>query len=156
MGKGGEYVLASDSCPFPTHRVRRIPDHAESHTWILTIAQRYEQVPSVVGAQHAAPLQRNASSPNVHPGSLAAVVRSFKSAVSAQVNTLRGTPGTPVWQRNFHDHVVRNQNDLHRIREYIQTNPLRWELDRENPKRRGEDEFDKWLGRVAQSKSNPS
>jgi len=34
---------------------------------------------------------------------------------------------------------------LQRIREYIQTNPLRWELDRENPVRQGEDEFDRWL-----------
>ncbi len=128
-----------------------MPNHLHG---ILTIAQRYEEAPSVVGAQHAAPLQRNVISPNVHPGSLAAIVRSFKSAVSAHVNLLRQTPGTPVWQRNYHEHVVRDENDLHRIREYIQTNPLRWELDRENPKRRGEDEFDKWFEGTTQQKKN--
>jgi len=47
-----------------------------------------------------------------------------------------------LWQRNYYEHVIRNEDELHRIREYIQTNPLRWELDRENPARRGEDEFD--------------
>ena len=38
-----------------------------------------------------------------------------------------------LWQRNYYEHVVRDENDLHYIREYIGNNPLRWELDRENP-----------------------
>lgn len=37
------------------------------------------------------------------------------------------------WQRNYYEHIIRNENELHRIREYIQNNPLKWELDRENP-----------------------
>jgi hypothetical protein len=41
--------------------------------------------------------------------------------------------------------VIRNEESLNRIREYIRTNPLSWELDRENPQRRGEDEFHRWL-----------
>ena len=85
-------------------------------------------------------------------GSLPTIVRSFKSAVTSHVNTLRGIPGASPWQRNYHEHVIRNENDLHRIREYIQTNPLRWELDRENPERQGEDEFDTWLDSVVQKK----
>jgi REP element-mobilizing transposase RayT len=78
-------------------------------------------------------------------GSLPTIVRSFKSAVTSRINILHGTPGASLWQRNYHEHVIRNENDLHRIREYIQTNPMRWELDQENPKRRGEDAFEKWL-----------
>ena len=93
-----------------------------------------------------------------HPvwGSLPTIIRSFKSAVTSRVNTLRQTPGTSLWQRNYHERVVRNENDLHRVREYIQTNLLHWELDRENPKRRGEDEFDKWLEGTTQPKKNHS
>lgn len=53
----------------------------------------------------------------------------FKSAVTRQVNVMRQTPGLPVWQRNYWDHVIRDEEDFNRIREYIQTNPLRWELD---------------------------
>ncbi len=48
-------------------------------------------------------------------------------------------------QRSFYDHVIRDESSLNRIREYISTNPLRWDLDRENPRSRGSDEFDRWL-----------
>jgi len=67
------------------------------------------------------------------PGSIPTIVRSFKSAVTKQVNLLRQTPGSVLWQRNFWDHVIRNEVDCNRIREYIQTNPQRWELDSLHP-----------------------
>lgn len=41
-----------------------------------------------------------------------------------------------VWQRNYYEHVIRDDSDLKRIRRYIEENPLRWELDEENPQRR--------------------
>ena len=41
-----------------------------------------------------------------------------------------------IWQRSFHDHIVRDDDDLNRVREYIQNNPLRWALDAENPDNR--------------------
>ncbi len=50
-----------------------------------------------------------------------------------------------LWQRNYYEHVIRDENSLERIREYIINNPLRWHLDRENPYRVGEDEFDRWF-----------
>ena len=50
-----------------------------------------------------------------------------------------------LWQRSFYEHVIRDEASLNRIREYISTNPLRWDLDRENPGSRGSDEFDRWL-----------
>jgi len=36
----------------------------------------------------------------------------------------------PVWQRGYHDHVIRNREDYEMIVKYIQENPLRWELDK--------------------------
>jgi hypothetical protein len=57
----------------------------------------------------------------------------FKSAVTKSINTLRDTPGRPVWQRNYFERIIRNENELLQIREYIQNNPLRWGLDEENP-----------------------
>ena len=89
-----------------------------------------------VGAQHAAPLRKEAS-PRPTPGSLSTIVRSFKSASTKRINELRGAPGTPVWQRNYYEHVIRNERELDKIREYIATNPLRWTLDGENPQRMG-------------------
>jgi len=38
-----------------------------------------------------------------------------------------------LWQRNYYEHIVRCENELTRIREYIANNPLQWDLDRENP-----------------------
>ena len=38
-----------------------------------------------------------------------------------------------IWQRSFYDHVIRNDDDLNSIREYIRNNPLQWALDEENP-----------------------
>ncbi len=89
-----------------------------------------------VGAQHAAPLLASAQSdsrPHVVPGSLGAIVRSFKAAATRCINTLCGTPGEPVWQRNYYEHVVRDDADLDRIWRYIEANPARWDEDRENP-----------------------
>jgi len=39
-----------------------------------------------------------------------------------------------LWQRNYYDHIIRNEEELNRIRDYIINNPLKWESDRENPK----------------------
>ena len=50
-----------------------------------------------------------------------------------------------LWQRNYYEHIIRDEGSLNRIREYITTNPLRWECDHENPQRKGKDEFDRWL-----------
>ncbi len=50
-----------------------------------------------------------------------------------------------LWQRDYFDHIVRNAESLERIRDYIRDSPLRWSLDRENPNRTGNDEFDEWL-----------
>jgi putative transposase len=65
--------------------------------------------------------------------SLGAFIAGFKSVVSKRINAIGATPGTQVWQRNFYDHIIRNEKDMERIREYIVTNPRRWEIDRENP-----------------------
>ena len=67
------------------------------------------------------------------------IVRQFKTFSARRINRRRGTPGQPVWQRNYYEHIIRHEESLNRIRDYILTNPLRWNLDRENPNRTGED-----------------
>ena len=73
--------------------------------------------------------------------SIPTIVRLFKSATTHRINALRGTPGLPVWQRNYYEHIVRNEQSLNRIRQYIAENPLLWHLDRENPNAQGKDEI---------------
>ncbi len=84
------------------------------------------------GAQHAAPLQTSGHT-NVMSGSLGAIVRSFKSAASKRINEIRNDPGSPVWQRNYYERIIRNDHELERIREYIVNNPLQWTDDSDNP-----------------------
>ncbi len=60
------------------------------------------------------------------------LVGAFKTVSTKHINQLRGTPGVAVWQRNYYEHIIRNQAALERIRAYIAHNPHRWESDREN------------------------
>ena len=73
------------------------------------------------------------------------VVAYFKYQSTKHINEIRATPGVPIWQRNYYDHIIRDEHALQRIRDYIATNPLRWALDRENPARLATDDFDRWL-----------
>jgi putative transposase len=59
----------------------------------------------------------------------------FKMISAKRINQLRGTPGVPVWQRNYYEHIVRDEDDMGRIREYIAHNPARWAHDTEHPTR---------------------
>jgi REP element-mobilizing transposase RayT len=62
-------------------------------------------------------------------------VRAFKSFSAREINKTRAAGTKFAWQRGFHEHVARNEKDLAAIREYIQNNPVKWELDEENPAR---------------------
>ncbi|MCK4856385.1 MAG: transposase [candidate division Zixibacteria bacterium] len=63
-------------------------------------------------------------------GSLPSIVRAFKSAVTRRINRISGTPGRRIWQRGYYEHIIRNENDLTDIRNYIVNNPLKWHLDK--------------------------
>lgn len=72
---------------------------------------------------HATSLQA-AISPK--PGSIATIVRSYKSAVTKQARAIHSDFG---WQTRYHDHIIRNNESFHHISEYIINNPLKWEGD---------------------------
>ena len=61
-----------------------------------------------------------------------AIVRGYKGAVTSQVNKLRGAD-EPVWQRDYYEHIVRDDADLNRIRRYIEANPARWSPNSRDP-----------------------
>jgi REP element-mobilizing transposase RayT len=64
---------------------------------------------------------------------LSEIVRALKTFSSRRINKNRNISGTPVWQRNYFDRIIRNEKELTAIREYIINNPLQWELDENNP-----------------------
>jgi len=67
------------------------------------------------------------------PGSFGAIIQQFKAITTKRINADRGLSGVPVWQRNYYDHVIRDADDLERIRAYIAANPSRWLDDEHNP-----------------------
>jgi REP element-mobilizing transposase RayT len=88
-------------------------------------------------AHSRAPLQPT-SQPKIgiahrRPRSLSSFIAGFKSATTKRINRFRNAPGTPVWQRNYYDHIIRDDRALHQIRHYIQTNPSSWTIDQLHP-----------------------
>lgn len=64
---------------------------------------------------------------------LGRLIGAFKTVSAKRLNRVRNTPGVPLWQRNYYEHIVRSEESLHHIRQYILDNPSRWNEDRENP-----------------------
>jgi REP element-mobilizing transposase RayT len=58
-------------------------------------------------------------------GTLSSLVARFKSNAAAALNRQLGTPGEPRWQRGFHDHALREEEDLVHLARYIVANPVR-------------------------------
>ena len=67
---------------------------------------------------------------HIIPRSIGPVIRSFKSSVThwCKQNGFKNFR----WQRNFYEHIIRDENELTRIRKYINENPLKWDSDKEN------------------------
>ena len=66
---------------------------------------------------------------------LGRLVGAFKTVSAKRINSSRGTPGARFWQRNYYEHVIRSEDELQRVREYIAGNPGKWMEDPENPRR---------------------
>lgn len=82
----------------------------------------------------ASPALNNDSHKDEVPSpTLGRILAYFKYQSTKRINQYRDTQGTQVWQRNYHDHVVRDDPDLQRLRQYIQNNPMKWELDQLHP-----------------------
>jgi REP element-mobilizing transposase RayT len=61
------------------------------------------------------------------------IVRALKTFSARRINVLRQARGTPFWQRNYYEHIIRNERALNAIREYIGNNPVNWEADQLHP-----------------------
>ncbi|HEX5497605.1 MAG TPA: transposase, partial [Thermomicrobiales bacterium] len=70
-------------------------------------------------------------------GTLPTIVRSFKAAVSREARQAGVDAGAAVWQRNYFERVIRNEQELARFRAYIEANPARWDEDEEYVARGG-------------------
>ena len=76
------------------------------------------------------------------PRSIGAMIAGFKSGAIKRINELRKTPGEWVWQRNYYEHIIRNEQSLFRIRQYIRNNSTKWFNDPKNHLKNEIAEFD--------------
>mgnify|MGYP000864351402 FL=1 len=85
----------------------------------------------IVGAIHELPLQQNEFPQLIQRRKmlLPKIIGRFKMNAAKQINQIRQNHGIPVWQRNYYEHIIRNDNELNKIREYIINNPLTWQTD---------------------------
>jgi putative transposase len=63
------------------------------------------------------------------PGSISTIIRSYKSICTKMINITLPNNNFK-WQERFHDHIIRNENELYRIRNYIRQNPGNWKNDK--------------------------
>ena len=88
-----------------------------------------------VGAYGHTPLQDDAliKTPLHSPSrTIGALVRGYKGMVTKRINELRGTPSTPVWQRNYYEEIITTDDSYLNIAAYIESNPANWTTDKEN------------------------
>jgi REP element-mobilizing transposase RayT len=109
-----------------------MPNHIHGIVWIVetddtTANENVGANGIIVGAHGRAPLQRK-------PKSLSSFVAGYKSSVIKQIRDELNETG--IWQRNYYDRIIRDDRELDGIRKYIETNPMHWEKDDENPIKR--------------------
>lgn len=107
-----------------------MPNHVHG---IIILRAAIKSLP--VGAHHDAPL-------HVQPGSLGSIIRQYKSSVTRKIVKQYGSDGKgramgrpDVWQRNYYEHIIRDDEEHKRIHLYIESNPVRWDTDEENPEK---------------------
>ena len=105
-----------------------MPNHIHGIIFIID-----DETGKSVGVQNFEPLQRSQQNKyqKIIPQSIGSIVRGFKIGVTKWFR--HNTDIYNVWQSNYYEHIIRDENDLHRIREYIINNPLKWDLDKDNP-----------------------
>ena len=118
-----------------------MPNHIHFIVWLNPVGA------PLAGAHNARPMTRAGASP---APTLGEVVGAFKSIVATEWLKWLGQNAPHrsgrVWQRNYYERVIRNEGELASIREYIHLNPLKWELDRENPRRVASREYTRQWG----------
>lgn len=101
-----------------------MPNHLHAIISIVAHGQNLEGYPRV------APTPRGPGK-----GSIGALVSGYKAAVTRRYRREKSDPNAAIWQRNYYEHVIRDQEDWNTIEAYIPDNPRRWAEDAENPQR---------------------
>jgi len=96
-----------------------MPNHIHGNVWLKDVGTRRRRVPT---EKFGKPVS----------GSIPTIIRAYKSAVTYSINKLENSRGSVIWQRNYYEHVIRNEKELELITKYIEYNPMNWQFDRDN------------------------
>jgi REP element-mobilizing transposase RayT len=102
-----------------------MPNHFHAIVYIIAESHYCEST----RAHSRAPLQDTLTRPARSLGSL---VAGFKATTTAKINKLRETPGSKIWQRNYYERIIRNEDELNHLRQYITLNPQNWLRDNDD------------------------
>jgi putative transposase len=100
-----------------------MPNHL--HAIVTIVNDRRGEVTS--------PTQKGAETAPLRKHTLGQIIAYFKYQTTKSINKIRLTPGNRIWQRNYYEHVIRNENDLNEVRQYVIDNPVQWDMDENNP-----------------------
>jgi putative transposase len=142
------YELSNKFCQIELDAFVVMPNHVHGIIFITDERRTHRCAPTGIPTPVGADLCVRPKS-DLRP-SLGKIVQWFKTMTTNRyIAGVKQTGWHPfpgkLWQRNYYEHVIRSEESLNSIREYITTNPLRWHLDRENRFAQGKDDFDDWL-----------
>lgn len=107
-----------------------MPNHFHGILWI------HEPVGATQSGKTRAQPENPEGSPlprGPKPASLGAIIAQFKSRATKRIWKIPELNNMPVWQRNYHEHIIRDEKDLKNKTDYIEANPILWGEDNENP-----------------------
>jgi len=101
-------------------------DYSRQGAYFITVCtqNRAELFGHIVGANCVRPFT-NDGRPQVAP-TVSRIITQWKGSITKRL-------GFSPWQKSFHDHVIRNQDDYLRIAQYIENNPAQWQMDSLHP-----------------------
>jgi REP element-mobilizing transposase RayT len=109
-----------------------LPDHHPAIVvdMFVVMPNHVHAIIFIVGTTPASSAQIPSSAKHPNPAAtLGTVVGSYKSGVTRRIRQTLNAPYLDVWQERYHDHIIRDEADLNRIREYVAANPVRWTDD---------------------------
>jgi len=117
-----------------------IPHHfpnVEIDTFVV-MPNHFHGIIALIGncrGEVTSPTPKGAATAPLRRYTLGQIMAYFKYQTTKFINQICHTPGNRIWQRNYYEHVIRNENDLNDIRQYILDNPVKWDMDENNPAR---------------------
>ncbi len=102
-------------------------DYSQPGIYFITLCTQNRERLFVVGVQNFETLQNQNAYQHIIPTSIGSIIRGFKIGVTRGFR--QNTDIYVVWQRNYYEHIIRNEVELNRIRQYIIDNPEKWKTD---------------------------